>query len=65
MVSKPLIRPYYSGGGTLEGGRLTSHDIFFAVVKKLIGRYRGSAVPPQKAVNVDFLGKLLDLANAD
>ena len=30
MVNKPLIRPYkglISGGGTLGGGRLTSHDI--------------------------------------
>ena len=26
MVNKPLIRPY-SGGGTLGGSRLTSHDI--------------------------------------
>ena len=27
MVNKPLIRPAISGGGTLGGGRLTSHDI--------------------------------------
>ena len=25
MVNKPLIRPAISGGGTLRGGRLTSH----------------------------------------
>ena len=28
MVNKPLIRPAISGGGTLGGGRLTSHDLF-------------------------------------
>ena len=27
MVNKPLIRPAISGGGTLGGGRLTSHDM--------------------------------------
>ena len=26
MVNKPLIRPAISGGGTLGGGRLTSHE---------------------------------------
>ena len=27
MVNKPLLRPYFCrGGGTLGGGRLTSHD---------------------------------------
>ena len=29
MVNKPLIRPAISGGGTLGGGRLTSHDSKF------------------------------------
>ena len=28
MVNKPLIRPYF-WGGTLGGGRLTSHDDLF------------------------------------
>ena len=27
MVNKPLIRPAISGGGTLGGGTLTSHDM--------------------------------------
>ena len=27
MVNKPLLRPYFWGGGTLGGGRLTSHEI--------------------------------------
>ena len=27
MVHKPLIRPAISGGGTLGGGRLTSHEV--------------------------------------
>ena len=26
MVNKPLIRPYFWGGGALGGGRLTSHE---------------------------------------
>ena len=26
MVNKPLIRPYFWGGGTLGGGWLISHD---------------------------------------
>ena len=26
MVNKPLIRPAISGGGTLGGGRLNSHE---------------------------------------
>ena len=27
MVNKPLIRPAISGGGTLGGGWLTSHNL--------------------------------------
>ena len=27
MVNKPLIRPYFRGGGTLGGGWLTSHKL--------------------------------------
>ena len=27
MVNKPLIRPYFWGGGYVRGGRLTSHNI--------------------------------------
>ena len=28
IVKKPLIRPYFWGGGTLGGIRLTSHDYY-------------------------------------
>ena len=34
MVNKPLIRPAISGGGTLGGGRLTSHDYKSLLNKK-------------------------------
>ena len=33
MVNKPLIRPYF-WGGTLGGGRLTSHDLLKVTLKK-------------------------------
>ena len=29
MVNKPLIRPYFCGGGTVGGGGLTSHNCNF------------------------------------
>ena len=27
MVNKPLIRPYFWGGGYVRGGRLTNHEL--------------------------------------
>ena len=38
MVNKPLIRPYFLGG-TLGGGRLTSHDnsrIFLSIGRSFL-----------------------------
>ena len=38
MVNKPLIRPYFWGGGTLGGGRLTSHDEWLIFYGKSVGK---------------------------
>ena len=36
MVNKPLIRPYFWGGGTLGGGWLNSHDIYIYTYKQTL-----------------------------
>ena len=56
MVNKPLIRPYFwGGGGTLGGDRLTSHEMRFVLESTI---FRGELLVSERVPSGELTWQL-------